>query len=157
MKMKLVLNKSILIIITIGCLWVPFFMSCVGSKIEDIDSVIVDVTVNNPNEDSELTLLMHQVYEDADSIKSAIKEGTGSITEEFIEELEYVHKAIPSDPKLSNSIFTAFNELIIIEAKALQTTTINKTEGFNKLVNRCIDCHKIFCPGPIPRIKKLKI
>lgn len=156
MKTILVLNKSFVFKIILGCLWAPFFISCVDSANEDTSSVSIDVTVDNPNKDSELTLLMRQVYEDADSIKATIKAGTGNVTEEFIEELEYVHKATPSDPKLSNPTFTAFNEMIIAEAKTLQTTADNKEEGFNRLVNRCIDCHKTFCPGPIPRIKKLR-
>ncbi len=134
-----------------------FFISCVGSKQKDVVTETVDVTVDNPNIDSELTLLMRKIYDEADSIKRTIKIGNGTITNAFIAELEYVHKAVPSDPKLSNPTFTAFNELIIIEAKSLQSNTENKAEGFNNLVNRCIDCHKTFCPGPINRIKKLKI
>lgn len=98
---------------------------------------------------------MRKMYDQADSIRATIKAGTGNITKEFIDELEFVHEAIPSDPKLSNPTFTAFNELIITEAKTLQATT-EKKQGFNNLVDRCIDCHKTFCPGPISRIKKLK-
>ena len=33
----------------------------------------------------------------------------------------------------------------------------NKTEAYNQFLNRCIDCHKVVCPGPIKRIKKLVI
>lgn len=142
--------------IVIGCLLVPFFISC--SNYEHNAETYQNIEkVNNPNKDSELTLLMRKMYDEADSIKASIKAGRGNITEVFIAELEYVHKAIPSDPKLSNPTFTAFNELIITEAKTLQSTPDSKVEGFNNLVNRCIDCHKTFCPGPIPRIKKLKI
>lgn len=142
--------------VLIGCLLVPFFIGCSGSYKTGISSEELDVVVNNPNIDSELTLLMRKMYEDADSIKQNIKNNTGTITEEFIAELELVHTATPSDPKLNNSTFTAFNELLITEAKALKSQTDGKVEGFNNLVNKCIDCHKIFCPGPIPRIKKLK-
>ncbi len=136
--------------IFIGCLLVPFFISCSSSQQEGIIS-------NKLNKDSELTLLMRKMYNDADTIKQHIKAGTGTITEEFIKELAYIHNATPSDPKLSNPTFTAFNNLILTEAKTLQTSSENKVEGFNELVNRCIDCHKTFCPGPITRIKKLKI
>lgn len=143
--------------IILGCLWVPFFISCSGNKPKDVVTEVIDVTVDNPNIDSELTLLMRKMYDEADLIKEKIKSGSGNITDAFIAELEYVHKALPSDPKLSNPTFTAFNELIIAEAKTLQSMDKNRVEGFNNLVNRCIDCHKTFCPGPIPRIKKLKI
>lgn len=157
MKAALELNKSIISKIIIGCLWVPFFISCSSPQKESVASEVEDVTVDNPNEDSELTLLMRKMYDQADSIKATIKAGTGNITKEFIDELEFVHEAIPSDPKLSNPTFTAFNELIITEAKTLRATKEKREVGFNNLVNRCIECHKTFCPGPIPRIKKLKI
>lgn len=157
MKEHLKLNKSFLINLLLGCLWVPYFSSCSSSQSVDVESETIDVTVDNPNDDSELTLLMRKIYEEADSIKATIKNGSGNITQEFINELEYVYKAKPSKPKISNQTFTSFNELMISEAKTVQSDTLNKKEGFNKLVNRCIDCHKTFCPGPIPRIKKLKI
>lgn len=150
-------NKLVLLTIVMGCFWAPFFISCSSPQPEESSIVELDTTVDNPNVDSELTLLMRKMYEEADSIKATIKAGTGNISESFIEELEYVHKAVPSNPKLSNQTFTAFNELIITEAKALHSSTENKVEAFNNLVNRCIDCHKTFCPGPITRIKKLKI
>ena len=142
--------------IIIGCLLVPFFISCSNTEKKMESSQQVEPN-NNPNKDSELTLLMRKMYDDADSIKQSIKSDSGTITDDFIKELEEVHTAVPSDPKLSNPTFTAFNNLIITEAKELQANEENRAEGFNKLVNRCIDCHKTFCPGPIPRLKKLKI
>lgn len=142
--------------IVIGYLLVPFFISCSNYEHKAEASQNIE-TVNNPNKDSELTLLMREIYETADSIKQHIKSGSGTITKTFIAELEQVHTAMPSDPKLSNPTFTAFNNLIITEAESLQSRTENRIDGFNKLVNRCLDCHKTFCPGPIPRIKKLKI
>jgi len=147
-------DKSFFIAQIIGCLWASFFLSC--SNFKQSDNADINTYIP-PNKDSELTLLMRQVYNEADSIKKAIKAGEGSITTEFIAKLEHVHNATPSDPKLKNTTFTAFNELILTEAKSLQSKPENKIEGFNKLVNRCIDCHKTFCPGPIPRIQKLKI
>lgn len=155
--MEFQLNRSFFRNFLIGCLWAPFFISCSTSQQRDVTIKEIDTTVDNPNVDSELTLLMRKIYEDADSIKSSIKVGNGNITVEFIEELELAHKAIPSNPKHANPTFTAFNELIITEAKSLRSASENIEEGFNKLVNRCVDCHKTFCPGPIPRIKKLKI
>ena len=136
--------------VVIGCLLASYFISCSSSQQQDIIG-------NNPNKDSELTLLMREMYINADSIKNGIKTSSGTITPGFITKLEYVHKAIPSNPKFKNPTFTAFNDLIITEARNLESNTENRIEGFNNLVNRCIDCHKTFCPGPIPRIKKLKI
>jgi len=143
--------------VIIGCLLASFFMSCTGSENAGVTSKEQDIIINNPTIDSELTLLMRKMYDDADSIKQSIKNNTGNITEEFIAELELVHTATPSDRKLNNPAFTAFNELLVTEAKALKNQKEGKVEGFNRLVNKCIDCHKTFCPGPMIKIKKLKI
>lgn len=134
----------------------PIFLACT-SAIEDKRKVENVVSSNHPNDDSELTLLMRQLYSSTDSIKGAIIAEEDVDIENFIASLEAAHHAIPSDPKISNQIFTTFNNSIIVEAQKLQVSTEPRVEGYNSLVNRCIDCHKTFCPGPITKIKKLKI
>ena len=115
------------------------------------------VSNNAPNKDSELALLMRKMYLDADSIKQLIVTQTGTISDDFIVELENVHTAKATDPEVKTAQFDAFNKSLIIQAKAIQDNPENQVEEFNQLVNRCIDCHQSFCPGPIRRIKKLKI
>lgn len=138
-----------------------FFVAC-GSEEEKLgeDSCPpdkVEVSAINPNGDSELALLMRNLYFEADSIKKLIVNDEGNISDEFIAELERIHTASPTDPEVKTAQFTAFNELMINQAKALKETTDNKKELFNQFVNRCIDCHQVVCPGPIKRIKKLVI
>ena len=121
------------------------------------DSEDVEVSATNPNGDSELALLMRKMYRDADSIKQLIVNQEGSITNEFIAELELVHSAIPTDSTVKTPEFEAFNRLLINQAKELQKNSEDNVEEFNRLVNRCIDCHQSFCPGPIKKINKLRI
>ncbi len=144
----------------LGCFLASFFFACGSDETKVIKNLTPDIeaTVNNtPNDDSELALLMRQIYVDADSIKERIIRGEGTISREFIDELERVHSAIPTDPKVKTAEFDAFNKLLIAQAKVLQITEGNKIKAFNQLVNRCVDCHKSFCPGPIKRIKKLEL
>jgi hypothetical protein len=150
------LNKKNIQLI-IGCLLVPFFISCSNSEqpIEECSST--KVSAINPNGDSELALLMRQMYVDADSLKQTIINDQGTISNEFINELEKVHNAIPTDENVKTPEFGAFNKSLVHQAKALQTSSVNKTDAFNQLINRCLDCHNSFCPGPIKKIKKLKI
>jgi len=151
------LNKKFIQFI-LGCLLVPFFVSCSTSE-EKTEESCTKITVSeiNPNGDSELALLMRQMYVDADLIKQNIIDNKGNISEEFIKELEQVHSAIPTDEDVKTPEFEAFNKALILQAEALKNTTENKSEAFNQLVNRCIDCHGSFCPGPIKKIKKLII
>jgi hypothetical protein len=143
--------------ILVGCIFASLFFACSGEQQEvKIECEEPAVSSINPNGDSELALLMRKMFLDADSIKQLITTQEGVIADEFIAELEKVHTATPTDADVKTPEFKAYNDLLINEAKALKDAD-NKIEGFNNLVKRCIDCHKVYCPGPIVRINKLNI
>lgn len=152
------MNIKILIPSCIGIFSLLLY-SCNNEKKEVEATCSKDVKVSpiNPNGDSELALLMRKMYNDADSIKKLITNNEGNITKEYIKELERIHTAIPTDADVKTPEFEAFTKLMIEEANTLFGNETNKAEGFNSLVNRCIDCHHSFCPGPIDKIKKLNI
>jgi cytochrome c556 len=146
--------------VLLGCFLVSLFFACNSEpKIETKRVVkrIVKQVEDAPNKDSELALLMRKMYLDADSIKQLIVTETGTISDDFILELETVHTAKATDPDVKTAEFDAFNKSLISQAKVIQASSANQVEEFNKLVNRCIACHQSFCPGPIKRIKKLII
>lgn len=117
----------------------------------------VEVSPINPNGDSELALLMRKMYDDAEGIKQLITDNKGNITQEYINELERIHTATPTDANVKTPEFEAYTKLMIEQANTLFSSTENKAEGFNNLVNRCVECHQSFCPGPIKKIRKLTI
>lgn len=117
----------------------------------------VEVVDNHPNKDSELALLMRKMYNDADSIKQFIVNDEGNISKEYIDALERIHTATPTDADVKTPEFKAYTELMVNEANALFSSETNKKEGFNNLVNKCVECHQSFCPGPIKKINKLRI
>jgi hypothetical protein len=144
----------------LGCFLASLFFACNSDAEKEMKKVVKTVKVvssDAPNKDSELALLMRQLYLEADSIKQLIITETGTISDDFIRELETVHTAKPTDPDVKTAEFEAFNQSLINQAKAIQDNPENQVEGFNILVNRCIDCHQSYCPGPIKRIKKLRI
>ena len=143
-----------------GCCLASLFFACSSNdKNEQEESCsTVKVSAINPNGDSELALLMRQLHVTTDSLKQLIVTKDGNISNEFIAELERAHRAIPTDPKVKTPEFTAYNDLIIIQAKAVQAASgENKTKEFNQLINSCINCHLRFCHGIINKIKKLNI
>jgi hypothetical protein len=121
------------------------------------DASQVEVSETNPNGDSELALLMRKMFEEGEDIKKLITNNEGNITEEYIAELERIHTATPTDADVKTPEFEAYTKLMIDEANLLFSNDSNRVQGFNNLVNRCINCHQSFCPGPIKRIKKLII
>ncbi|TXB67079.1 hypothetical protein FRY74_02525 [Vicingus serpentipes] len=136
------------------------FVACeseVKQKEVIIDASQVEVSETNPNGDSELALLMRKMFEEGEDIKKLITNNEGNITEEYIAELERIHTATPTDADVKTPEFEAYTKLMIDEANLLFSNDSNRVQGFNNLVNRCINCHQSFCPGPIKRIKKLTI
>lgn len=117
----------------------------------------VEVSDLNPNGDSELAMLMRQLYEGADSVKSLIKQGTGNVSEDYINSIEECWTATPTDADVKDDQFFAMNDLLMHEAQVLLSSEGNHVKEFNSMVGRCIDCHNTVCPGPIDRIKKLYI
>jgi len=141
-----------------------FFFSCSESKQEDkktdlthISSDDVEVSEINPNGDSELALLMRDMYDKAELIKQDIISGEGTITKEYIDELARMHTAEPTDEGVQDAEFIAFGNLLISQANALYESKEHQADAFNSLVDRCVDCHHSFCPGPIKKINKLRI
>jgi len=136
------------------------FVACeseVKQKEVITDASQVEVSETNPNGDSELALLMRKMFEEGEDIKKLITNNEGNITEEYITELERIHTATPTDADVKTPEFEAYTKLMIDEANLLFSNDSNRVQGFNNLVNRCINCHQSFCPGPIKRIKKLTI
>lgn len=144
----------------LGCFLASFFIACGSEEEKQVEQSCeaedVEVSAINPNGDSELALLMRQLFYDTDSLKQLVVVDGNEVPQEFIAALENVHTAVPTDPEVKTAEFTAFNQLLVSAAKELSVAE-NKEEAYNNFLNKCIDCHKVVCPGPIKRIKKLVI
>lgn len=108
----------------------------------------------NPNGDSELALLMRDMFEESDSLKQLVVEGKSL---SGLEKYEDIHSAIPTDPTVTGPVFEAFANAYIESIKTLENSDSTSVDNFNNMVNQCMNCHTEFCPGPKKRIKKLYI
>ncbi|MGB0369506.1 MAG: hypothetical protein ACPGD8_08880 [Flavobacteriales bacterium] len=106
----------------------------------------------NPNGDSELALLMRDMFEESDSLKQLVKEGKQL---SGLRKFEDIHSAIPTDSDASGPVFEAFAESYVNSIKALETSDSSTVFNFNNMVTQCMNCHTEFCPGPKKRIKQL--
>lgn len=134
------------------------FSSC-ANELKEKTAVTEQVIISdvNPNGDSELALLMRALFEDADSLRVLIANGEGNINNEFVEMIRQSHEAVPTKPTMKPAEFDAFNQLLLNDATALLASDRATIEKFNKMIDRCMDCHHSVCPGPTKRIKKLYI
>ncbi len=135
---------------------VVIFTSCSSkpeTKKEDCAKPPIKHAIN-PNGDSELALLMRDMFEESDSLKQLVVDGkqlTG------LKKYQDIHSAIPTDPTVTGPVFEAFAEAYISSIKALENSDSTSAFKFNKMVDQCMNCHTEFCPGPKKRIKKLYI
>ncbi len=111
----------------------------------------------NPNKDSELTLLMREVFEKTGKIKARInqQQPLPDWYANYLDQLTEIHTATPTDESIKDETFFAFIKLLNQNAQELAQTP--DKEHYTQLVNSCIKCHQVYCPGPIVRIKKLYV
>jgi hypothetical protein len=110
-----------------------------------------------PNGGSELAVLMREMYDDADLIKNSIlkKELPPDCRKKFA----YLHWATPTDSTTKTEAYpdmaTAF--MNNLEAFYAEKNAEKRIKKFDIVIQNCITCHQSHCPGPIKKIKKLKI
>jgi hypothetical protein len=133
-----------------GCIIASSFFACHDKVKEEKCEVI-----NFPNKDSELALLMRELSEDTENVKSQIQKGGTPV---FFTKFERLHKAIPTDTDVrEDGKYTAFADVFIKSVENLLLTKGDKVNAYNFMVKKCVDCHNHVCPGPIKRIRKLHI
>lgn len=108
----------------------------------------------NPNGDSELALLMRQMFEDGERVKAQIGNGEPvNIQVDF----EKIMIAKATDPaKMQGPEFPHFAASYVEAMKALRDAPpAEAQEKYSAMVATCMNCHEQSCPGPMVRIKKL--
>ncbi len=108
----------------------------------------------NPNGDSELALLMRDMFEESDSLKQLVADGK-SLT--GLKKYKDIHSAVPTDPAVKGPVFEAFAQAYVASINELESADSASIFKFNSMVDKCMNCHTEFCPGPKKRIKKLYI
>ncbi len=110
----------------------------------------------NPNGDSELAVLMRQMFEDGERIREQIKSGQPvDIKVDF----EKIMTAKATDPKkMQGPEYPHFASAYVEAMKALRDAPPAEAQDkYSAMVATCMNCHEQSCPGPIVRIKKLTL
>lgn len=132
-----------------------FVLACQDSskKLEEKNEKIAKPL--NPNGDSELALLMREMYEEAEKVKSQIKSGEKiSLTLNHAKILT-AHATEPE--KAKSAEFKGFAKHYLSQVEALKKANKKTVDiQFKSLVESCMSCHQALCPGPMVRIKKLQ-
>lgn len=110
----------------------------------------------NPNGDSELALLMREMFDEGMLMKNMIKNGEHP---EIRVEFQKILTAEATEPeKAASAEYKAFAQTYINTMEAMKDASPeDKLVLYDTMVENCMTCHAALCPGPNRRIKKLKM
>jgi hypothetical protein len=134
-------------------LMVAMTWSC-STKRGERPTQVKKVNVINPNGDSELTLLMREMFTEGERIKYQIEAGEAP---SGLKNFKSIHSAIPTTANASGPLFESFANSYLDAVKELEASDRVSFFKFNRMIDQCMNCHTEFCPGPKRKIKKLYI
>lgn len=156
-KVKISLLVLISFVFLGTCFW-----SCNSPKKEESkkENIEIEKTVQKaqkyPNKDSELALLMREMWNDSDLMKHSVLER--KIPQDFREKFINIHSAIPTDPDVKTADFKVMGDALVASMDKIQNSEEKDLiTNFNLMITSCVACHQVHCPGPIVKIKKLEI
>ena len=123
------------------------FVACQQSK-KQVSQTIID-----PNDTSEMALLMREMFLQLEMVKNKILLGEDISKEQF--DFELIHKQTPTDESFLKDGLESMST-----AYAYSVNSFNKepsSKAFSTIVNSCMSCHTMLCPGPLERIDNLLI
>jgi|TARA_B110000902_G_scaffold221218_1_gene256644 hypothetical protein len=121
------------------------FAAC-QQKEEKVTQTIID-----PNNTSEMALLMRDMFLQLEEVKNKIILGEDISKDQF--NFELIHKQTPTDESFLKDGMESMSS-----AYAYSVQTFNEapsSKSFISIVNNCMSCHTMLCPGPLERIDNL--
>jgi len=110
--------------------------------------------IYNPNGDSELALLMRDMFDEGMLMKTAIEEGRQP---EFRYDPAAIFTAHATEPaKAASEAYQSMGKAYLAAAKALQQCEPGERKAFYQgMVHTCMACHEELCPGPTRKIRRM--
>ena len=108
----------------------------------------------NPNGDSELALLMREMFEDGMRTKQLVLDGKSP---EVKVAFQKMHTATATEPeKVADPNYAAMTTVYENSVNTFLTSPDHsRVESYTNMVNACMNCHQVVCPGPMRKIKKM--
>ena len=126
------------------------FLSAIVTSCIQQDKEIKQAVLD-PNETSEMAILMREMFAQLDVIKSKIEAGEDISHEQL--QFVAIHKTETTDESFLTEGLTSMSigfDLIVTSFNEDQSES-----NYKSIVNTCISCHQGMCPGPLERIDNL--
>ena len=111
----------------------------------------VTQTIIDPNNTSEMALLMRDMFSQLEIVKQKILLGEDISQEQF--NFDFIHKQTPTDESFLKEGLESMSNAYAYSVEAFNTQPSSKT--FSTIVTNCTSCHTMLCPGPLERIDNL--
>ncbi len=124
------------------------FYNCSNPTSEKSSQIIID-----PNPTSEMAQLMRDMTLKLEGIKTAIE--NNEVLDENQLDFALIH-----NQKATDSSFVKPHIKPMSESFAYAIEQFNKdpnSSNYSTIINNCLSCHQLSCPGPVVRINKLKL
>ncbi|SNS20340.1 hypothetical protein SAMN06295967_10584 [Belliella buryatensis] len=113
-------------------------------------------TIQYPNQDAPLALLMRDMFLDLEQIKEEITDGNK--IKSYLKKHQELLTAKPTDPKVKTEQFNTMGMAYLANLRALEESSEEALlDNYKSVVSTCLACHTSYCPGPVKRINLLKL
>lgn len=130
-----------------------FALSCADEPETSTRSQVAPI---NPNGDTELALLMREMFDDAMRMKTQIQNDEPPKVRKHFTTMLTAEATEPE--KAASPEYKTFANTHLALLKALEKAPASEAESvYRSLVESCMSCHRAMCPGPMVRIKKLRL
>lgn len=110
----------------------------------------------NPNGDSELALLMRDMYDELATVQKNIANGEAIQLNVDHGKILTAHATEPE--KAASPEFKAFANQYLQFVEQIESAEPAALEvHYQNLLASCLSCHQVLCPGPMVKIKKLQL
>ena len=142
------------------CFLLAFLNACNDSTNEEKEEILdvsKAVRINNPNKQSELSVLMRTLYNDTKAERILLLTGEHSAID-WTSKYENLLIAKQTDESNKGEVFDAYGNGFLIQLKEYQNTSEKeRISNYNRLITNCKNCHEAYCPGPLVVINKLPL
>ncbi len=106
---------------------------------------------------SEMAALMLKMFDENAKNKQLVLKG--DFPKDYPVEFIKLHTAVLTDANDRDIAFKGYSDFYLMQQKILYNLSDQDSliPQHNQVINSCISCHQVKCPGPIPRIQKLLI
>ncbi len=124
------------------------FYNCSNPTSEKSSQIIID-----PNPTSEMAQLMRDMTLKLEGIKTAIE--NNEVLDENQLDFALIHNQKATDSSFVKPHIKPMSESF---AYAIEQFNIDpNSSNYSTIINNCLSCHQLSCPGPVVRINKLKL